>query len=319
MMLERKKSAKVDSMRMAQRKLLRKEIWLHRELYLFLLPAFIALIVFSYGPMYGLVTAFQDVKFGSPYGMNEWVGLKHFNRFFDSAWFGRIIKNTVYICLLNNVLAWPFPIILALLLHNSNNKVLKKLTQSFSYLPHLLSTVLVISILNVFCSGDFGLINILLTKLGMDKISFFGEPDLVAPLFVISGVWQNAGYGAIVYLGALSAVDEELMEAARIDGAGKLKCIWHIQLPMIMPTVSTMLILNMGRVFALGADKMILLQTDLNISASEIISTYVYKTGVMSSQYGFSSAVGLFQNVINIIMLLLVNWISKKLLDNSLV
>ena len=317
MMIEKNKNQ--DSMKAMRRKLLRKEIWRHRELYLFLVPALIALIIFSYVPMYGIVIAFQDVKFGSPYGQNEWIGLHHFKRFFESAWIGRILKNTATVSIAHSLFTWPLPIVLALLLHNSSNKFIKKTAQTFSYLPHLLSTVIVVSIINVFCAGDYGLINIFLRNAGMDRISFFGEPIWVVPLYVISAVWQHMGYEAIVYLGALSAVDEELMEAAKIDGAGKLKCIWYIQLPLIMSTVTTMLILNMGGMFSVGADKMLLLQTDLNISASEIISTYVYKTGVVGMQYGFSAAVGLFQNIINLIMLLSVNKLSKKLSGSSVI
>lgn len=300
------------------RKNKRKEIWRHRELYLFMAPALVALIIFSYVPMYGVLMAFQDVKIGNAFGQNEWIGLYHFKRFFSGSWVSTILVNTVTISLLVNVLVWPFPILLALLLHNSNNRYIKKLAQTFSYLPYLLSTVLVVSIINVFCSGESGLINVILRRLGQERISFFGDPDWVYPLYVISHVWKETGYGAIVYLGALSAVDEELIEAARIDGAGKLKCIWHIQIPTILPTVVTMLILNLGHMFSVGADKMLLLQTDLNLTASEIISTYVYKTGFASAQYGFSTAVGLFQNVVNLIMLGLVNWVSKKISDISI-
>ena len=296
----------------------RKQIWRHRELYLFMLPGLIALIIFKYGPMYGVLMAFQDVKIGNPFAQNEWIGLYHFIRFFKSNWFFTVIKNTIIISLLLNIVCWPFPILLALMLHNSTNGKIKKVAQMTSYLPHLLSIVVVVSIINIFCSGEAGLINIILSKLGLERINFFGDPDWVRPLYLISDVWAQTGYGAIVYLGALAAVDEELIEAARIDGASKLKCIWHIQLPTILPTVVTMLILNLGKMFTIGADKMLLLQTDLNLASSEIISTYVYKVGFISTQYGFSSAVGLFQNVINLILLLLVNWVAKKLTDVSI-
>jgi len=298
---------------------LRKEIWRHRQLYIFLLPAIVVTILFSYVPMYGIVMAFQDVKIGNPFGQNEWVGLYHFKRFFNGAWIKTLLSNTATISILQNVLTWPFPLILALLLHNSNNKFLKKTAQTFSYLPYMLSTVVVVSIINVFCSGEYGLINILLRANGMDPISFFGEAKWVYPLYVISSVWQSAGYSAIVYLGALSSVDEQLVEAAKIDGASKLKIMWHVQLPCILPSVITMLILSMGNMFAVGADKMLLLQTDLNLSASEIISTYVYKTGFTGMQYGFSTAVGLFQNLINLTMLFIVNFISKKASGSSVV
>lgn len=296
-----------------------KSIWKHRELYIFMLPALVALIVFKYFPMYGVVMAFQDVKIGTPIWQNDWVGLKHFLRYFNSNWFTTTIKNTLIISILQNVICWPFPIVLALLLHNSTNSKIKKLTQTATYLPYLLSLVIIVSIINIFCSGESGVINIVLKKLGMERINFFGDPNWVYPLYIISDIWQNMGYKAVVYIGALSSVDEALEEAAMIDGAGKLKRIWNIQLPTILPTVVTMLILDMGKVFALGADKMLLLQTDLNLSASEIIATYVYKTGFYSTQYGFSTAIGLFQNIINLILLLIVNKISKKVADVSVV
>ena len=305
--------------KVALKKNKRKEIWRHRELYLFMLPALVALIIFSYVPMYGVVMAFQDIKIGQSIFENEWVGLKHFVRFFNGNWSFTTIKNTLLISLAAQLCSWPVSICLALLLHNCESPHIKKITQTASYIPHLLSAVIVVSIINLLCSGESGLINILLDKLGYERISFFGTPGWVLPLYVISEIWAHTGYGAIIYLGALSAVDEELMEAARIDGAGKLKCIWHIQLPLIAPTMVTMLILKMGSLFSLGTEKMLLLQTDLNLSASEIISTYVYKVGLSGAQFGFASAVGIVQNVVNMTMLLLVNWISSKLADTSII
>lgn len=298
---------------------LQREMWKQRELYLMILPALVALIVFSYIPMYGMLMAFQDVKLGNPIWQNEWVGLRHFIRFFNGPWFWTTIRNTFMICLLNNVLSWPLPLLLALLLHNCTNERIKKFTQNATYIPYLLSLVLVVSIINLFCSGETGLINILLQKIGRSRINFFGDPDWVRPLYVISSIWQGTGYSAIIYVAALSGVDSSLEEAAMIDGAGKLQRIWHIQLPCILPTVITMFIMNMGQAFALGADKMLLLQTDLNLSKSEIISTYVYKTGFISTQYGFSTAVGLFESLINIALLLFVNWICKKRTDISVI
>lgn len=300
-------------------KFTQRKIWKCRELYLLVLPALAALILFSYGPMYGIIMGFQDVKIGSPFGANEWIGLYHFKRFFESFWFDKIIRNTVITSLVSHLLLWPVPIILALLLHNSTSKTIKKTAQMSSYLPHLLSTVVVISIVNLFCNSNSGLINILLRASGKGEINFFGREEWVLPMFVISGVWTSAGYSAIVYLGALSTVDEQMMEAAKIDGASKIQSIWHIQLPSILPTVVTMLILNMGSLFSIGAEKMLLLQTDLNLGASEIISTYVYKAGMTNAQYGFSTAVGLFQNIINLVMMFTVNAISKKVSDTSVI
>ena len=297
---------------------LRKEIWRHRELYLFLVPAVIQVIIFAYWPMYGVLMAFQDVKIGVPIWQNEWVGLKHFLRFFDSAWFGTTIKNTISISFIANLVCWPVPLVLAILIYNSTSKKLAKIAQNFSYLPHLLSIVLIVSILRLFCSGDTGLINILLNNMGKERINFFGDPDWVYPLYIISEIWASFGYGAIIYLGALTAVDKSLMEAAEIDGAGKLQRIWYIQLPTIIPTIVTMLVLKTGQLFGMGADKMLLLQTPSNLKSSEVIATYVYKSGIGSMQYGFSTAVGLFQNVINLTLVILINKVSKKLTEVSI-
>lgn len=304
--------------RAIERKRLRKEIWKYREMYLFMLPALVVLLIFSYGPMYGIVMAFQDVKIGVSIFQNEFVGLKHFQRYFSSIWFATTLRNTVLVSLLVQILCWPVPLILALLLHNCVHPRLKKTAQNFSYLPHLLSVVVVVSVIRLLCDTQSGLINILLTKMGGERINFFADPKWVYPMYVLSAVWQDSGYNAIIYLGALSAVNAELEDAARIDGAGKLKCIWHIQLPCILPTIVILLILNMGKMLVMGADKMLLLQTDVNLSRSEIIDTYVYKTGIGGAQYGFATAVGMFQNVINLALVFLTNRIAKKLTDVSI-
>lgn len=290
----------------------------HWELYLFMVPAIAALIVFSYVPMYGVLMAFQDAKVGNTIFENEWVGLKHFIRFFEGAWFNDIMRNTIVTSLACQLITWPCSIALAILLYNTTSNRLKKTSQTLTYIPHLMSTVVVVSIINVFCAGDSGLINILLQKLGMERISFFGDRKWVLPLYLISEIWVSTGYGAIIYLGALNSIDEEVLEAARIDGAGKWQQIRHIQIPLITSTIATMLILKMGNVMTLGAEKMLLLQTDLNIRSSEIISTYVYKTGIAGGQFGFATAVGLFQAVVNLLLVLLTNKLSKKFADTSI-
>lgn len=301
-----------------QRALLKKEIWKHRELYLFLLPAIILKFVFHYIPIYGVGMAFQDVKIGDAFGQSAWIGLYHFRRFFNSHWFPVMMKNTICIAFITNVLTWPFAPILALLIHNSNRRKLSKTVQNATYLPYLLSAVIVVSILNVFC-GDTGIINILLKNHGFSRINFFGDPDWVYPFHFIMHVWMSTGYGAIVYLGALSGVDESMIEAAKIDGAGKLRIMWSIQIPTILPTIATMLILNLGSAFTVGADQALLLQTDLNLKSSEVISTYIYKSGISGMQYGFSTAIGLFQSLINFTLMLIVNRIAKKTTDTSII
>jgi len=317
-MAKKEKVQLTKEMKKQNRKILRHQIYVHRELYLFMLPAIVAVIIFKYWPMNGLLMAFQNVKIGRTIWENPWVGFKWFERFFNGTYFTTVLKNTILISLLTTLATMPFPIILSLLIYNSPSRKLGKAIQNITYIPHLLSIVLVMGVLSIFCNGSSGLINILLKNVGLSQINFYGEEAWVYPLYVISDIWQATGYSAVVYIGALSAVDHDLIEAAQIDGANKLKRVLYIQLPCIMPTVATMLILNVGKLFNVGADKMLLLQTNLNIGASEIISTYVYKLGFEGSQYGFSTAVNLFQNVINLILVLLVNRIVKKLADVSI-
>ena len=316
------KSKKPEGLRLDKkrnRKRLWKSVWEHRELFLLMLPAVIAVIVFSYIPMNGVLMAFQNVKLNNSIFENEWVGFKHFERLFNGYWFPIALKNTVLVSVLQTIVCFPFPVILALLLHNATNQKIRKITQMVTYMPYMVSTVVVVSILNVLCSGETGLINILLTKAGLDRINFFGSPEWLRPLYVLTKVWAETGYEAVIYLGALAAVDEQQIEAAKVDGASKLQYIWHVQLPTIIPSIATMFVLNVGRMFNVTADKMMLMQTELNLTASEILSTYTYKMGFGSYQYGFAAAVGLFQGLVNLIMLLVVNRITKKMTDVSVI
>jgi putative aldouronate transport system permease protein len=276
------------------------------------LPALIVVILFRYVPMYGLSLGFKNFQIGNTIGNAPWVGFRHFVRFFNSGWFTTTIRNTLLISFFNNILTWPIPIILAIALHNCCLQRIKKIAQTATFIPYLLSIVVVISIVNIFCNGETGIINIVLKKLNLDTIAFFGRDDLVVPLYVVSDVWQNAGYSCVVYLAALTAVDGEVTEVAIIDGATKLKRIFYIDLPTIAPTIIVLLIIGLGRSFGVGPDKMLLLQTPMNLGGSEIIATYVYKTGIVGAQYSFATAVGLFNNMVNFILLLTVNLIAKK-------
>ncbi len=261
--------------------------------------------------------AFKEMRLGQTIQTAKWVGMKNFIRYFNSGWFWRTIKNT-FVIGISGQLLFPLSIILAVLLHNCVIKGLKKTAQTVTYIPHLVSVVVTISILMLFCDGETGFINIVLSKLGLKKIQFFGADKYVLPMYLITGIWQTTGSGAIVYLAALSAVDPELVEASMIDGCSKLKRIIHIDVPTIMPTIIIMLIMSMGRWFAVQTDKLLLMQTPLNLGASEATGTYTYKIGIQSSQYGMSTAIGLFVNVINFIMLVSVNYISKRVSETSL-
>lgn len=289
----------------------------HWELYLLLIPAVAAVIVFNYAPLYGIQLAFKEMRLGQTIESAKWVGMRNFVRYFNSGWFWRTIKNTFIIGITAELL-FPLPILLAILMHNCVVQRLKKLTQTVTYIPHLVSVVVTISILLLFCDGETGLINIFRSRLGLSKVSFFGADRYVLPMYLITGVWQGTGSGAIVYLAALSAVDNELIEASMIDGCSKFKRMIHIDLPTIMPTVIIMLIMSLGRWFGVQTDKLLLLQTPLNMGASEATGTYTYKVGIQNAQYGMGTAIGLFVNVINFVMLISANFISKRVSETSL-
>jgi putative aldouronate transport system permease protein len=288
------------------------------QLYLFLLPTLAYFLIFHYIPMYGVTIAFKDF---SPYkGIlgSEWIGFDHFERFFRSSLFWNLIRNTFMLSVYQLAASFPIPIILALLLNYSVGKRFKKVVQTVTYAPHFISTVVIVGMLTVFLSPQSGLINIMIRAFGGDPVMFLTDASWFTSNYVWSGIWQNAGWGTIIYLAALAGIDPGLHEAAIVDGASKMQRIWHIDLPFLMPTIIILLILDMGRLLGVGFEKAFLMQNALNLSHSEIISTYVYKVGLQSAQYSFSAAVGLFNSVINFILLMLVNQLAKKAGQNSL-
>lgn len=288
------------------------------QLWVMLLPGLICLIVFHYIPMYGVTIAFKDLHIGDSLFGGQWVGFKHFIRLFDSDIFPTILKNTLSITMIKNFLLWPIPIIFALIVHNCRNNAVRKTTQTLSYIPYLMSMVVVVSLLELLCNRETGIINVLIQKLGMDSVYFFGENKYFLPMYLISDVWQTMGSSAVIYIAALSAVDPQLVEAAKIDGATKLQRIWYIDLPTIRPTIVILLIMNMGKILSIGYEKVLLMQNDLNLEASEIIGTYVYKSGLVGMQYSFSAAVSLFNNVVGLILLIVANQLAKKATDSAL-
>lgn len=288
------------------------------QLYALLLPGLFCLILFHYVPIYGVSIAFKDLQIGDSLFGGEWVGFKHFEALFTSTKFWTILKNTLTISLVQIIFTWPIPIIFALLVHNCTSKIIRKSTQTFSYMPHLLSTVVVITIIELLTNQETGLINLIANKLGNGTIDFMGESKFFLPLYTLSGVWQGMGSSAVIYIAALSAVDVELIEAATIDGANKLQRIWHIDIPTILPTIITITIINFGKILNVGYEKVLLLQNDLNIDVSEIISTYVYKRGLISTDYSYSAAVSLFNNIVGVILVIVTNRIAKKATDVSL-
>lgn len=286
-------------------------------LYLLLLPAVVLVLLFSYIPMYGILIAFKDYSPAVGITDSPWVGLKYFEKFFNSYQFSTTIKNTLVISLYS-VATFPIPIMLALMVNQMQQNWFKRFFQTVTYMPHFISTVVMVGLMLILFSPSSGLIGNLFRLFGAEAPNLMGSAGLFSSVYVWSDVWQHTGWDSIIYIAALSAVNPSLYEAATMDGATRWQKIRFIDIPMLMPTVVTLLILRIGSLLGVGFEKVYLMQNSLNISSSEVISTYVYKIGMLSSQYSFSSAINLFNTVINFILLILVNQISKKYSENSL-
>jgi len=287
------------------------------ELYLFLLPAAALIFCFHYIPMYGVQIAFKNFSAAKGIWGSPWVGFQQFQRFFNTYQSRVVITNTLILSFYNLVMGFPLPIILALLINSIGSKGYKKALQTITYLPHFISTVVLVSMITIFLSPT-GLSGQLNRIVGLEPRNILGIPEAFRHAYVWSGVWQGMGWSSIIYLAALSAVDPALYEAATMDGASKVQKILRIDLPCIAPTIIIQLILRTGHILGVGFEKAYLMQNSLNLSQSEVIATYVYKVGIQSSQYSFSAAVGLFNNIINFAILLMVNRISRKVSETSL-
>ena len=290
-----------------------------KALYLLMLPSVIIFLLFTYYPMYGVIIAFKNFTPADGIFGSEWVGLQNFIQYFNSYQFGLTIRNTIVISLYTILVTFPLPIALALMCNQIRAKKFKKFFQVSTYLPHFISTVVMCGMLILFLSPSTGIISKLVGLFGFQLPNLMGSAAAFPHIYVWSEAWQHVGWDSILYIATLSSVDPSLYEAATMDGAGKWKKMLHVDVPALMPTVTIMLILRMGSVMSVGFEKVYLLQNTLNSSTSEIISTYVYKMGLISNQYRLSSAIGLFNNVINLALLLLVNAISKKISDTSLI
>ena len=288
------------------------------QLYSLLIPGVIFIFIFAYMPMYGAQIAFRDFSFRKGYFDSPWVGLKHFARYVSSANFWLLMKNTLGLSVTNLVFGFPVPVILAFLLNELRSPRFKKTVQMITYIPHFISTVAICSMITLFTDRSSGVINRLIMLFGGEARAFLAEPACFKPIFVISSVWQEMGWGTIIYLAALSGVDPQMLEAATIDGANRLQKIVFINLPSIWPTICVMLILSIGSLLNVGYEKVLLLQNNLNMEASDVISTYVYRLGIKDAQYSYTTAIGLFNSVINIILLVSSNWIIRRLSGSSL-
>lgn len=288
------------------------------QLYILLLPALAFVLIFQYFPLYGVQIAFRDYMPAKGISGSTWVGLKHFKYFIHLPQFQTLLRNTILISVYSLLWGFPVPIILALLLNEVKVPWFKKLIQNLTYAPYFISTVVIVSMLFNFLSPTNGIVNVLLNKLGIESIDFMGSKQYFRSLYIGSGIWQSTGWSSIIYLGALSGVDPELHEAAQIDGASRLQRIWHINLPCIRPTIVMLLILSLGGILGVGFEKIYLMQNPLNAEVSEVISTYVYKVGIQGAKFSYTTAIGLFNSVINFLLLLIVNSVAKKLTETSL-
>ena len=292
----------------------------YHQLYLLLIPVVANYVIFHYIPMYGIQIAFKDFRLIDGIVGSEWIGFAHFERFFGAHNFWQILGNTLWLSMLSLIFSFPLSICLALVLNEIQNKKLNSTLQTVFFVPHFVSTVVIVGMLQAFLAPETGVINILLTKAGIieEGIYFTRLSEWFRPLYIISGIWQNMGWSAAIYISALSAIDTELYDAASVDGANKWQQLTRITIPSIMPTIVIQLILKLGHVMSVGYEKTLLMQKSTNLDVSQIISTYVYERGISKQQYDYATAVGLFNSVINLFMLLLVNWIAKKKSDVSL-
>ncbi len=284
---------------------------------LFLIPAVVVTFVFAYIPMYGLLIAFQDFVPGDSIWGGYWIGFDNFAEFFGNYAFWGMMWNTFLLCILGFIIGFPLPIIVALMLHTTKNKKISKFLQTLFNGPHFISLVVLVGMLYLFF-GRYGLVNNIIESAGGDRYSFFLEEGAFRPLYILSSNWQDFGWSSIIYLAALSGVEVSQHEAAQIDGASRFQRVLHVDLPAIMPIISVMLIMSIGGLMGVGYEKVLLMQTDGNIGVSEIIATYVYKQGIQAMRAGYATAVGLFNSVINLALLIIANTASKKFSENSL-
>ena len=298
---------------------LRMDLARHWPLYLMVLPAVIVIAVFAYGPMYGVVIAFKNFKPAYGIAGSPWVGMRNFERFFSSYQFRNTLTNTLSISIYSMLAGFPAPIILALMMDQIRNKSSQRFIQTVTYMPHFISVIVVSGMILTFLNVSTGLYGNLARLLGVnDPKDILGDKNLFSTIYVLSDIWQHSGWDSIIYMAALSAVDPSLHEAARVDGASEWDRIVHIQIPSIVPTMVILLILRAGSLMNVGFDKVYLLQNGLNLDRSEVLSTYVYKVGMINQQYSFSAAANLFNTVVNFVMIMLVNQIARRLGETSL-
>ncbi|GIP37866.1 sugar ABC transporter permease [Paenibacillus sp. J31TS4] len=295
-----------------------KAIGRRYDLYLMLLIPIVWYVVFQYGPMYGLQIAFKNFNPAKGILDSKWVGFEHFQRFFESYYFWRLLWNTVSINLFSLLFAFPIPIFLALLVNEIRNKAFSKMVQNITYIPHFISVVAMVGMLLLFLSPRGGPLNTLIQAFGGQPVRFLDLPGWFKTIFISSNIWQNMGWQSIIYIAALSGVNPQLYEAAKMDGASRLRRIWHVSLPGILPVIVILLILDVGHFMNVGFEKILLMQNNLNMESSDVISTFVYTTGILKGEFSYTAAIGMFNSVVNLMLLVLVNRFARKKAETSL-
>ena len=294
-----------------------KDLRVNKHTYIMLIPVLAFLIIFSYVPMYGIIIAFKDYVSTKGILGSDWVGFQHFTDFFKSIFFGRLMKNTLVLSFCDLIFAFPASIIFALLLNEVHHRRYKKVVQTIAYMPNFISMVVIAGMVITFTSTT-GPISSIIQTFGGQPVDLLSEPGYFPAIYVISGIWQGVGFGSIIYLASISNIDQELYEAAVMDGANRFKQALHVTLPCLAPTITILLILRLGGMMSVGYEKIILLSNGNNMETADVISTYVYRAGILLSNYSYSTAIGLFNNVINFVLLLAANRVSKKITDISL-
>ena len=289
----------------------------HPWLYLMILPALAYFIIFHYLPMYGVVIAFQDYHPIRGIANSSWVGLKHFKAFLTGPFFGRLLRNTLSINIGLLLFGFPLPIVFALMLNEVRSSKLKKVVQTVTYMPHFVSSVVVCGLMVIFCRSD-GVLTFILSKVGLPKSNLLTYKQYFQPLYIAMNIWQELGWDSIIYFAALAGVDGSLYEAAYVDGAGRWRQMWHATLPSILPTIVILLVMRVGNLLSLGWDRIFLMYNDMVMETADVISTYVYRTGMVQMQYSFAAAVGLMNSLVNVVLLIGANAMSRKLTNSSL-
>lgn len=299
------------------RTIIAKDLKRNKLIYLLAVPVILYYLIFEYGPMYGLQIAFKNYSIARGIWSSEWTGFDHFIQFFNNFYFWRLIRNTLLISFYDLIFGFPAPIILALLLNEVRAAIFKRIVQSISYLPHFISVVVVVGMMIDFLTRQ-GLVNQMLDYLGLPTAAFMTEPGWFRLLYVGSGIWQGIGWGSIIYLAALAGIDPSLYEASRVDGASRWKQVIHITIPGIMPTIVILFILRVGSLLSVGTEKILLMYNSSTYETADVISTYVYRKGILEADYGYTTAVGLFNAVISFGLLIMANAISRRVSDNKL-